>query len=174
MGVSVGEIVTLKVTEVAGYACWGVLDGQIGFVHCVEWSWKKPIPENQEPHVGDEIRVKVIHLTDCPYDQLLADVTFEGKFKVDFAASIRLLHPEDNPWHDPNAYQVGGVFTGRLEEVHSFGCWVRHPLGVDGRLLVDGVAHNFQIGQQVKVRIVAVNPQKESLDVALYPSEELA
>src|SRR4051812_3500925 len=167
MGVSIGDIVTLKVTEIAAYACWGEVNGQVGFVHCVEWSWEKPVPEAQEPHVGTDLLVKVFHLTDRPYDQLPADVTFDGKFKVDFAASVRLLHPQNDPWHDPEVYQVGQVFTGRLEEVHSFGCWVRHPRGAAARLLVDGVAQGFKVGQQIRVKVVSVNAQKSFLDVTL-------
>ena len=174
MGVSVGDIITLKVTDVAGYACWGVASGQVGFVHCVEWSWEKPVPEHQQPHVGDELLVKVFHLTDGLYDQLPADVTFDGKFKVDFAASVSLLHPQVDPWHDPDVYQIGEVFAGDLEEVHSFGCWVRHPRGADARLLVDGVAQGFKVGQRVKVKVVGVNAQKRVLDITLCESEGLA
>ena len=174
MGVSVGNVVILKVTDMAPYACWGVANGQVGFVHCVEWSWEKPVPENQVPHVGDELLVKVFHLTDSPYDQLPADVTFDGKFKVDFAASVRLLHPEGNPWYDPSVYQVGEVFTGRLEEVHPFGCVVRHPRGADARLLVDGVRLGYEVGQRIRVKIVGVNPQKRSLDVTPCEPDVLA
>jgi hypothetical protein len=174
MGVSVGDNVILRVTDVAAYARWGVVNGQVGFVHCVEWSWEKPVPENQVPQVGDELLVKVFHLTDCPYDQLPADVTFGGRFKVDFAVSVRLLHPESNPWHDPSAYQIGEVFTGRLEEVHPFGCVVRHPRGADALMLVDGVRLGFKVGRQIKVKIDVVNPQKESLAVSPYNPEEMA
>ncbi len=94
MGVSVGDIVTLSVTEVAGYACWGVIGDEIGFVHCYEWSWERPIPESDEPRVGDSLAVKVFHLTDQAQSTLPADVTFGGKFKVDFAGSVKLLRPK--------------------------------------------------------------------------------
>ena len=40
MSVSFGDIVTLSIIEVSGYACWGEVDGQIGFTHCVDWSWE--------------------------------------------------------------------------------------------------------------------------------------
>lgn len=171
MGVAVGDIVSLKVTEVTEWACWGVVNDQVGFVHCVEWSWRRPIPGSQEANVGDELFVKVYHLTDCPYDQLPADVTFQGKFNVDFAASVRLLDPEGNPWNEPEVYQVGDTFDAKLEEVNPFGCWVRHPRGADCRLLVDGNALGFEIGQKVSVKVVSVNPQKKSLEVVLCTSE---
>ncbi len=94
MGVAIGDIVTLTIIEVAGYACWGVADGQVGFVHCVEWSREKPVPDDAVPKVGDRLPVKVFHLTNKPQEQLPADVTYDGKFHVDFAGSVRLLQPE--------------------------------------------------------------------------------
>ena len=93
MGVAVGDVVTLAVTEVAGYACWGVVGGQIGFVHCYEWGWERPIPEADQPKVGNLLRVKVFHVTDQAGDALPLDVTQGGRFKVDFAGSVKLLRP---------------------------------------------------------------------------------
>ena len=68
MGVSVGDVVTLAITTVAGYACWGVVGDQTGFVHCYEWSWEQPIPESDQPKVGGSLTVKVFHLTDHSQD----------------------------------------------------------------------------------------------------------
>lgn len=172
MRICIGDIVTLKISDVAAYGCWGMRGKQTGFVHLVEWSWDRPVPTNQEPHIGDEILVKVHRLTNCPYDQLLADVTFDGKFKVDFEASIRMLHPEDNPWYDPSAYQIGEIFVGKVTEVHSFGCWVRHPRGADGCLAIDGVAHGLVVGQPTTVKVVGVNLPSESLRVVLFTHDE--
>jgi hypothetical protein len=94
MSVAVGDVVTITVIDVAGYACWGVVDGQVGFVHCVEWSRERPIPEEAVPKVGDRLRVKVFRVVDVPQEQLPADVTFDGKFHVDFAGSVGLLQPQ--------------------------------------------------------------------------------
>jgi hypothetical protein len=97
MGVSLGDVVTLTVTEVAGYACWGVVDGQVGFVHCSEWSWERPIPEANQPRVGDCLRAQVFRLVLEPQETLPLDVTFGGRIRVDFAASPKLLRPEIGP-----------------------------------------------------------------------------
>ena len=97
MSVAGGDVVTLAVTEAAGYACWGVVGGQIGFVHCYEWSWERPIPQADEPKVGDSLTVEVFHLTDQAGDALPFDVTYGGRFKVDFAGSVKLLQPKPSP-----------------------------------------------------------------------------
>ncbi len=69
-------------------------DGQIGFTHCVDWSSERPVPENCFPKVGQKLRAKVFHITESSDEPLPADVTFDGKFQVDFAASFALLQPK--------------------------------------------------------------------------------
>lgn len=93
MSVSIGDAVTMAVTEVAGYACWGVVGDETGFVHCQEWSWERPIPESDRRRIGEFLTIKVFHLTDQAQDFLPLDVTYGGRFKVDFAGSVRLLRP---------------------------------------------------------------------------------
>jgi ribosomal protein S1 len=93
MSVAIGDNITMTVTKVAGYACWGIFEGQTGFVHCVEWSKEKPVPESRVPSVGDQIRVKVFRIVTEPQCNLPADVTFGGTVSVDFAASAALLDP---------------------------------------------------------------------------------
>jgi hypothetical protein len=94
MGVAVGDVVELTVKEVAGYACWGEAGGQVGFVHCVEWSRERPIPHDAIPKVGERLQVKVFRVIDGPQEQLPLDITNCGKFRVDFAASVTLLQHE--------------------------------------------------------------------------------
>jgi hypothetical protein len=60
-------------------------------VHCYEWSWDRPIPEADQPKVGHPLRVKVFRLVQEPQEQLPLDVTYGGRIKVDFAASVKLL-----------------------------------------------------------------------------------
>ena len=43
--------------------------------------------------VGADLPVKVFHVTDRPRGDLPADVTYDGKFRVDFAGSVMLLRP---------------------------------------------------------------------------------
>jgi hypothetical protein len=89
MSVAIGDVINITVTKVSGYACWGTFEGQTGFVHCVEWSREKPVPESRTPRVGGE--VKVFKIVTEPQSQLPADVTFGGTVLVDFAASAALL-----------------------------------------------------------------------------------
>ncbi len=95
MSVKVGETVTLVVEKIAGYACWGSVGDQTGFVHCVDWSLEKPVPESKTPKIGDHLRVKVFRLVNGPQADLPADVTFGGTVTVHFAASAALVEKEN-------------------------------------------------------------------------------
>ncbi len=88
---------TLTVTEVAGYACWGVAGGQVGLVHCYEWSWERPIPEGDSPKTGDQLQVNVFRVVNQTQESLPLDVTFGSRIKVDFAASVKLLRSKPQP-----------------------------------------------------------------------------
>lgn len=95
MSVAVEDIVTLTITKVEGYACWGSFHGQTGYVHCVEWSRERPVPPSRHPKVGDLLKVKVFHVVNEPRGPLPQDVTFGGTIAVDFAASAALLDPPE-------------------------------------------------------------------------------
>ncbi len=95
MNVAVGDIVTLSIIEVSGYACWGRTNGLIGFVHCVDWSRERPVPDEQCPKVGKSLKAKVFHIANDSDKPQPADITFDGKYHVDFAASFALLQTEN-------------------------------------------------------------------------------
>lgn len=167
MGVQIGDIVNLKITYVATYALWGVVENQVGFVHCTQWHWRKILKRGTQPYAGQEFRVKVTHLTNCPYEQLSPDVTYEGTFAVDFGASHRRLYRSTDPWHNLATYSIGTIFTGIVEEVASYGCWIAHPNGADCRLMVDGIVLGLHVGQEIDVKILGIRREKKTLDVAL-------
>lgn len=96
MGAAVGDIVFIKIIEVLPYACWGEVNGQISFTHCVDWSNERPVPENSYPKVGQEIRAKVFYIASASDELQRADVSLDGKYHVDFAASFALLPTETN------------------------------------------------------------------------------
>ncbi len=92
VGVALGKVVDLVVTFDGNYAVWGQTpDGDIGVVHCFEWSAERPVPEQSCPKVGDQLRVKVMRVVGRPQETLPADATFGGKIRIDFVGSIRLV-----------------------------------------------------------------------------------
>jgi ribosomal protein S1 len=151
-----GDVIWLTVTWVEAFGFWGIYDEATGFVSVADYKWDMPVLKGDEPRVGDKIQVRVIDESKEP--------------EQNFYASIKWLHPELNPWHDPSVYRIGDIFTGTLEEVHPFGCWARHPRGADCRLIVNGVKLGLKVGQKVQAKIVGVYPEKHSLDIILVES----
>jgi hypothetical protein len=96
---NVGDVIDFRVTKVAGYACWGTAEGKTGFSHCVDWSAEKPVPERCHPVVGQTIKARVFHLI-AEGEHLPADVTYDGKIRVDFACSFALV--DDMLWKRHN------------------------------------------------------------------------
>lgn len=88
MNIAIGDIVTLTIVEVEGFASWGEFDGQIGFTHCTDWSLERPVPENHYPKVGQKLKAKVFYVANSSDEPQPADVTLDGKYHVDFAASF--------------------------------------------------------------------------------------
>ena len=96
MSIEIGEIVSIKIIEVLPYACWGEVNGQISFTHVGDWSNERPVPENCCPKVGQEMKAKVFYIATASDEPQRPDVSLDGKYKVDFAASFALLQPEEN------------------------------------------------------------------------------
>ena len=97
MGASVGDVIALTVSEIAGCACRRVAGGPVGFVHCDAWSWERPIPAADPPNIGDQLQVKAFRVVNQTQESLALDVTFGGRIKVDFAASVKLSRPKPRP-----------------------------------------------------------------------------
>lgn len=95
MKISVGDEILIEIVEVMEYGCWGKISEYIGFVHCVEWSVEKPIPNDSVPKVGELLKVKIFHIADWSNEIPPADVTCDSKYHVDFAGSVRLLNTQN-------------------------------------------------------------------------------
>ncbi|MBI3859559.1 MAG: hypothetical protein HY296_04890 [Thaumarchaeota archaeon] len=168
MSATVGSMVTLEITFVDGYACWGIVGGETGFIHISEWSWKRPIPESDIPIVGSPLQAKVLQVfDDSEKAHQPADATFGGRFTVDFVASARQSSPDRNPWRDPSYFRIGDTFHGRVFAVTPGLCAdLSHPQGVQCFLdLRHSDGSHIRVGDDVLVRIESIND--EILTVAL-------
>jgi hypothetical protein len=169
MPAKIGSIVTLEIMFVADYACWGVGNEKVGFIHISEWSWKRPIPESDNPVVGRPLQAKVLRVFDDS-DKLHqpSDATFGGRFKVDFVASARQASPERNPWRDPSAFRIGASFDGRvLAVVPGLAAELSHPLGVQCFLdLRHFEGGPLRVGDDVLVRIDRIEDQILTVSLA--------
>jgi ribosomal protein S1 len=149
----IGDIIAIKVQEVFFYGVLGKYKNHRMYVDLIELSWKRPVPKKSIPKIGDEIRVIVTGISHRP--------------DSDFLASVRYLHPEKDPWHDPSIYKIGDEFIGKIDSVDSFGCWALHPSGADVRLLVNGVKLGLKKSQKIALRIISINKKQRSVDAEI-------
>lgn len=84
----IGDIIEISIIEVLPYACWGSYNGKITFTHCVDWSIKRPISDNDIPEVGQIIKAKIFHVTNSSDKPLREDVSLDGKYNVDLAVTF--------------------------------------------------------------------------------------
>lgn len=96
MSVVVGEVIEIVVTLDGNYAVWGqTQNGQVGVVHCFQWSGEHPIPDELCAKVGDRLRVKVMRIITQPQGELPSDATFDGRIRIDFVGSARLVDTDE-------------------------------------------------------------------------------
>lgn len=92
--------------------------------------------------------------------------------------AISLKQAEADPWHGvPEQYPPGSRVRGRVKQVTRFGAFVELHPGVEGLIhiseLSDGrvarVEDVVQPGQEVEVRVLAVDPEARRISLSLKP-----
>ncbi len=105
---SVGAIVEVVVTRLEAYGAWIDCDGQTGLISISEVSWSRISHPGDVLVVGQHLPVNIL-------------VVSTGE---PFSASIRSMHPEDDPWYEPSRFTIGAEFVGRVVRVLEYGCFV--------------------------------------------------
>jgi len=141
--VQVGDVLEVIVTRVQNYGLFIVADDLPGLILIPELSWDRISHPSQIADVGDSLRCKVIHLPD------------QKPPATQFVASIRALHPENNPWRDPDVYAVGNCFSGPVVKRMAYGCFIQHPNSAWVLIHTDDIPPNDPMdeGQVITVQI---------------------
>ncbi len=141
MAVKEGDIIEAFVTQIENFGVWIECDGKRGLVNIPEIRWT-PIGHPSDVFtLGQRVRVQVLRATpDHP-----------------FSASIRVLHPELNPWRDPSLFPVEEVFEGKVARVMNYGCFVEIAPHVWGFLHRDHYFAEYEVGQTILVRLIEVD-----------------
>jgi small subunit ribosomal protein S1 len=149
MSLKQGDTVSADVVDVKENGIYLRYEGIDGFVNVTEMSWKQePINPHRYATKGERLDVRVYAVT---ADQ--------------FYASIKGLHPEDNPWRDPEAYAVGSRHSGTVGTVATFGAFVDLDRGAAGCLLGTPDEHGLKVGDRVVVEVVAVDPSRRRIEL---------
>jgi len=135
------------------------LGGIDGLVHVSQLSWDRVGHPSEVLEVGQKVKVRI------------------EKFDKD-SGKVSLSYREAgaNPWHNVAArYPVGSRATGTVSRLMDFGAFVKLEPGVEGLIHISELAHGrvFRVGdvlsegQEVEVKILSVDPEKQRISLSL-------
>jgi small subunit ribosomal protein S1 len=145
-----GQIVEATVTRLEQYGAWIDCAGRRGLVQIPEVSWRRISHPADALWVGQSLPVKVLIVRE------------DGKF----TASIRGVHPEQDPWYDPSLFAVGAQFTGRVVLVTEYGCFVELRPEVWGLLKREQWTKPLVVGDELRVCVKRSDPASRKVEVA--------
>lgn len=161
-----GMHVTGVITNITEFGAFVDLGGVEGLVHISELSWGRVEHPDEVVHLGKEVEAVVLSL-----DRSTCRV----------ALSLKRLYP--NPWESAaERYFPGMVVDAMITSVVPFGAFARLEEGLDGLIHASGVqlgetdarpAERLHEGQQVRVRVLHVDANRQRLGLCLDYSDEI-
>lgn len=158
----VGAKLEGKVTNVTDYGAFVEIDeGVEGLIHVSEMSWtSKNVNPSQIVNVGDEVEVLVLEVD-------------QEKRRV----SLGLKQCVANPWESfVSTYPEGSEVEGEIRTITEFGLFVGLTNELDGMVHMsdlswdqsgDEAIKEYESGQQVKVKILEVDSEKERISLGI-------
>jgi len=160
-----GQVREGRVTSVHDFGAFVDIGGAEGLLHVSEISYQKVASAKDALKPGQELKVAVLRLD-----------RDAGKISL----SLKALLPD--PWTAAgDRLAVGSELTGRVVHMKPFGAFVELLPGVTGLLHVSrlGTGRRIQhpkeiltVGDEVQVRILAVDPERKTLSLSMEEPEE--
>ena len=159
-----GEVVEGKVARMTNFGAFIDLGGVDGLVHVSEISYDHVDKPADVLEVGQEVKVKVLNV-DPERERI--------------SLSIKQTLP--GPWDDiEGKAAVGTVLTGTVKRLTSFGAFVEVFPGVEGLVHISQISHKhiatpadvLEAGQEVKVKVLNVDPERQRLGLSIKALEE--
>jgi ribosomal protein S1 len=139
------------VTRLEQYGAWIECGGKPGLVTIPEVSWSRIGHPADVLAVGQHLPVKILNVRD------------DGQF----TASVRAVHPEQDPWYNPAVFAVGSEFVGPVVRVLDYGCFVELRPEVWGLLRRKNWPGPVAAGDQLRVRVESVDAAARKVEVVL-------
>lgn len=159
-----GTVVEGTVQRLTNFGVFVDVGGVDGLVHVSELAWHHVDDPSQMLQPGDKVKVKIL--------------------KVDASAgriSLSMKEAAPSPWdqHLTNFHE-GDVVSGVVRRVVDFGAFVELAPGLEGLVHVSQISHQhvakasdaLQEGQEVKVKILAVEPDRKRISLSIKEASE--
>ena len=149
-----GEIVKGRVHRVETFGIYLEYQKYNLFVRIIDVSWepRESIGLLESTKIGDEITVKILE--------------FIKEYKT-YLASIKEVHPEKNPWKEPQIYNKGKVFSGRIDIVAEYGCMVILETGARGLIYKEDLSTSLKENEAVQVSILEADVERQRIRLKL-------
>ncbi len=158
-----GQVRPGRVTSLASFGAFVDLGGADGLVHISQLSYSRVNHPSEVLNVGDEVNVYVLSID--PQTKKIA---------------LSLKKAQPDPWTlVEERYKVGDVVQGTITKLAKFGAFARIDDGIEGLIhlteLTDGSVDKPQDvvneGQQVSLRVIAINSQRRRLGLSLRQAQ---
>ncbi len=158
-----GVILEGTVKNITGYGAFVDLGGIDGILHISDMSWGRINHPSEIVQVGEKIKVVVLK--------------FDTE-KERISLGMKQLTPD--PWHTvAEKYPVGARVQGKVISLMEYGAFVELESGIEGLIHISEmswtrkIAHPskmLQVGQQVEVAVLNVNPGHRRISLGLKQS----
>ncbi len=161
--IKVEDIIKCKVISMNDNAAYVLLsDKYDGIITVNELSWlKKPPHPSKILNIGEEIEVLVLEIDD-------------DKKRI----SCSLKQTKDNPWSKlKENFKINDSFETEIVNIVDFGIFVKVLDEIDGMIHISDLSwdeqecetmiKNFKKGDNVKVKILDINPDKERISLGI-------
>ncbi|WP_267201852.1 30S ribosomal protein S1 [Limosilactobacillus kribbianus] len=159
-----GDVVEGKVARMTNFGAFIDLGGVDGLVHVSEISYDHVDKPSDVLKTGQTVKVKVLNV-DPDRERI--------------SLSIKQTLP--GPWDDiEEKAPAGSVLTGTVKRLTSFGAFVEVFPGVEGLVHISQISHKhiatpadvLKPGQEVKVKVLNVDPERQRLGLSMKALEE--
>ncbi len=154
-----GKEYTGKVTSLADFGAFVNVNGADGLVHLSEISWEHIQHPSEVLEVGQEVKVKVIHI---------------DREKKRIGLSIRAL--QDDPWRRKvEKFKVGQLVEGVVTRLTKFGAFARIEGDLEGLIHVSEISETriehpkekLHEGDVLTLRIIRIDPEQRRIGLSL-------
>jgi small subunit ribosomal protein S1 len=161
---SPGVEVEGQISNIVDFGAFVDLDGIDGLIHISELSWSHVNHPSEVLEIGQKVRVKVL------------DVDRDRQ-----RISLGLKQTQTDPWQRViDETQQGDVVSGRITKVVTFGAFAEIVSGVEGLIHISELAEHHvenprevvQQGEEVKVKIIEIDPDRRRLSLSLRRVED--
>src|SRR5438552_10976110 len=139
--VEIGSVIRAKVTRIEPYGIYLDHEGQTVCVLAPDLSWRDTRNMCDRMRVGEECDVRVLRYN------------YRDRIIV---GSIRLLHPEDNPYRELARLEPGTVLRGRITRIASDEATLEFANGAWGHMPRHELPPGSQKGDEIDVVITSL------------------